>query len=335
MRRPRSGELGFTLVEVLVAAGIFVAIAGALLAVMQTLFAGAHHVRNTRDSYVALARLLETWDAEAATALAIFVPPRDVLGGDNADGHEVDFYSRDAHHYGRFWAYRWDRATQTLWRYTYPSPGVAAVASDPPLEGIAAFRATQRPASALVPPFLGGYVAKDVVVNFGYPGVNGGNAVTTLTVANARNGLSIELLPGTLASGFSVVVGTFTAAPVPTPSGAPAGPLATDTPVAATDSPAPVPTDVAVATPTAAPAATAPSTTSSTATPQPTDSPSAAPARTLVGYFDEVCNALDGTCGGDPEGDCVAMGGNEAVYVSQRIVSPSFVNNRYACWLNP
>jgi len=206
---PRSGERGFTLVEILVATGVWIVLGGTLLYLTQGLLSDAKLVAERQSAYTELTHLLEVWESEATSSLAIFVPATDVLGFDNSDGHELDFYSRDAARQGHFWAYRWDAKALTLQRYTYSVRGGPAAPSDPPVAGITALSAVRVPASTLSRPFLAGYVPRDVVVNFGYPDVNGGNAITDVTVASARNRFEIELLPGTMASGFGVIVGTF------------------------------------------------------------------------------------------------------------------------------
>jgi|SRR5579872_684121 len=221
---PRSSERGFTLIEVLVAAGLWIVLGGTLLLATQGLLAAARTALGQQHAYVTLTQLIETLDAESSSALAIFIPPNDVLGKNNRDGHELDFYSRDALRYGHFWAYHWDRATSTLQRYTYSTPGSAVTPSDPPLNGITSFAATRKLASTLGPAFANGYVARDIAVNFNYSNVNGGNAVVAVAFAGRRDAFSLELLPGTMTSGFAVVVATFTPTPAPAPSPAPGTP---------------------------------------------------------------------------------------------------------------
>lgn len=224
----RCGESAFTLIEVLAAVGICAVLGGALLYAMQGMMAAARQTASQQHAYVQLSHLIETWNAEASSALAIFVPSRDVLGTDNSDGHELDFYSRDASRAGHFWAYRWERSASTLQRYTYSVPGQTATASDPALSGITAFSASRKAASSLGPAFANGYAARDVAVNFGYPEVDGGNAIADVIVGDAQEGFELELLPGTMTGGFSVVVATFTPAPsstfAPTATPIPAGP---------------------------------------------------------------------------------------------------------------
>ncbi|MGH7661621.1 MAG: hypothetical protein ACRENA_11995, partial [Vulcanimicrobiaceae bacterium] len=165
---------------------------------------------------------------------------------------------------GHFWAYRWDSQAHTLQRYTYSVPGTSAAPSDPPLTGITAFAAVRKLASTIAQPFLAGYVARDVAVNLGYPEVIGGNAIADVTVAGARNRFEIELLPGTMISGFQVVVGTFQPTATP-PSPTP--------PVTTRPSPTATPTAAPTATPTARPTATP--------TARPTPTPSATPCYAL------------------------------------------------------
>lgn len=221
-RSPRSSERGFTLVEVVLAAGLWIVLGGSLLVVAQGLLAAARTASAQQHAYAGLTQLIDTLDAESSSALAIFVPQRDIDGKANADGHELDFYSRDAARYGHFWAYRWDHDAKTLQRYVYSAPGSTATPSDPPLGNIVAFSATRKPASSLAPAFANGYLARDVAVNFNYPNVDGGNAVTSVTFADARDTFTLELLPGTMTSGFAVVVATFTPTPSPaSPAGNP------------------------------------------------------------------------------------------------------------------
>lgn len=231
MRRcPRSSERAFTLIEVLVAVGIWIVLGGALLYAAQGVLATARQATAQQQAYLQLTHLIEVWNAESSSALAIFVPGQDVLGANNGDGHELDFYSRDASRVGHFWAYRWDPGTATLQRYTYGAPGDQPALSDPPMGGIRAFHAYRRLASSLAPAFAGGYVPRDVAVNFGYPGVDGGNAIAAITIGDMRDTFMLELLPGTMTSGFSVVVSTFTPAPTATTAAPVAPPPPTATP---------------------------------------------------------------------------------------------------------
>ncbi|HMD01499.1 MAG TPA: hypothetical protein VKG44_00915, partial [Candidatus Baltobacteraceae bacterium] len=63
---------------------------------------------------------------------------------------------------------------------------------------------------------------QDVAVGLGYPGVEGGNALMVVDVANGAQHVVRELLPSVAPSGFDVVVGTFT--PPPRAAGPPPAP---------------------------------------------------------------------------------------------------------------
>ncbi|GEM_PF-2204064 len=303
---PRSGERGFTLVEILVATGVWIVLGGTLLYLTQGLLSDAKLVAERQSAYTELTHLLEVWESEATSSLAIFVPATDVLGFDNSDGHELDFYSRDAARQGHFWAYRWDAKALTLQRYTYSVRGGPAAPSDPPVAGITALSAVRVPASTLSRPFLAGYVPRDVVVNFGYPDVNGGNAITDVTVASARNRFEIELLPGTMASGFGVIVGTFQPTAIPAPSSLPSvTPPPTSTPgklcrIAASK---PVLTEVCYA---------------------------------WLGLVTTSCDPASGTCVQPATALCLQEYGGDYVTLSSSQTSTSGdVSSTYDCWGNP
>ncbi len=166
-----------------------------------------------------LTELSQRWQNEAASSWAIFTPAQDVLGLPNCSGgacREVDFFQRDPSGAANFWAWRFDAAAQTLQRYTYGDAGEPAAtlrASGPPLTGITTFEAHRLPASSLVNPALHDYVPKDVTFNLGFPGVDGGNALTVFEIANAAAHVVREYLPATTPTGFDIVVGTFTPPP--------------------------------------------------------------------------------------------------------------------------
>jgi hypothetical protein len=215
------GERGTTWLEILIALSIVLPLALLLTSVFRSGAALVSGNANFGANRGALAELAERWQNEAASAWAIFTPPNDVLGAPNCSGgqcHEVDFFARDATGVAHFWAWRYDATTQTLQRYTYSdatAPGATLGASGPPQSGITVFEAHRLAASALTSPALHGYAPKDVAFNFGFPSVDGGNALTVIEVANASAHVVREFLPGTTPSGFDIVVGTFTPPPIP------------------------------------------------------------------------------------------------------------------------
>jgi prepilin-type N-terminal cleavage/methylation domain-containing protein len=227
----RRGERGFTLIEVLIALAIALPVSLALIGVIRSALGGVTTTRRIAADSATLNELVERLDAESHSAAALFSPPTDVLGGTDCDpgGHcrELDFFTRDTQGVPHFWAYRYDGPSQALQRFDYDDLGahgpVNLRASGLPLTGISAFAATHVPVSQLSIPALGTYAPKDVSVALGYPGVIGGNELTVVDVRNAIFHLHHELVPRLAASGFSVVVGTYTPAPGPSVPPTPPG----------------------------------------------------------------------------------------------------------------
>ena len=121
-------QRGFAVPEILVAATMMIAIAFATLIVLQA-FVKAVAARSTSESgSIAVNQELDRMRSDAATAYAIFVPSKDVMGDPNApgadtgtpgSGHEVDFYGRTDSGAEAYWAYRYDATAGTLQRYDY------------------------------------------------------------------------------------------------------------------------------------------------------------------------------------------------------------------------
>ncbi len=229
----QSNERGFTLIEVLLGAAAGAALTFLLLVV------AAQHVRsaallNARlNAQSAAMHLSERMSAECAGAWAIFVPPADVLGRDNADGHEVDFFSEDGAHRAYAWAYRYDAAAKSITRYAY-APGIAAVAGEAlgPFDSFHAQNAgaatISSPPSPIYDPLFANLAVPDVRYSFAaMPGAVGGNAMTRVSIAAAGARIDTTLASATAPTSFTIRV-TYTPAPVnqtPTPS-----PLPTFTP---------------------------------------------------------------------------------------------------------
>ncbi len=215
-------QAGFSLVEVLVAAAVFIVVSLAMLA---SLHASAQWIQSTSSrnaQQAALARLIERWRAESASAWAIFSPAADVMGNPNIDGHELDFFLRDGRNQPVFWAYYWDKTAQTLTRFLY-APGKTRVQDGDPIPNITAFDAQTSPvgsitdatAAVYLPMFDPSGAAADV--NFGYgPNVIGGNRLTNVRITTPHDDRSVLLETGTAPSGFTVVM-NYTPAPTATP----------------------------------------------------------------------------------------------------------------------
>jgi prepilin-type N-terminal cleavage/methylation domain-containing protein len=217
-------QRGFTFVEILIALALALPVGFALLGITGAgIRAAAAAAANAAASRTML-ETVERLDAESHSAAAIFTPPNDLFGGANCtaegDCREVDFFTRDKHGAAHFWAYRYDAAAQSLQRYAYDdlSAGgpVNLRASGVSLSGLTSFSARRIPISQIGIPALPGYVARDVSVPFGYPGVAGGNAIVAVDLRNAALALHHELLPRLTATGFTIVVGTYAPQPVAT-----------------------------------------------------------------------------------------------------------------------
>lgn len=210
-------QRGFTLLETLIALALALPLGLVLLGIVGGGLRAATAAATAGANADAVATLVERLDAEAHSAAAIFTPQNDVLGIPNCDAsgacHEVDFFTRDAHNAPHFWAYRYDASAKTLTRYAYDDLGSNGPANLRPhgarIANLNAFGAQRIPISQVAIPALAGYVARDVVVPFGYPGVAGGNVLVVVDVANDALHLRHELVPRLAATGFSVIVGTY------------------------------------------------------------------------------------------------------------------------------
>jgi hypothetical protein len=207
---------GTAWLEILIALTIALPVSLLLVSAFRSGSALVTKTARYESSRADLAELGWRWQNEAASAWAIFLPPSDVLGFPNCPAalcHEVDFFMRDTAGNAHFWAWRFDAATQVLQRYTYGDandPAASLSASGPPFTGLTSFAAHALAASEIANPALRAYTPKDVSLNLGFPGVNGGNALTVLDVENSGERIVREFLPATTPSGFDVVAGTFT-----------------------------------------------------------------------------------------------------------------------------
>jgi len=216
----RARERGFSLIEVLITAAGFVVLTVGLVMLFGGFIAGAQKQASLHGAGDAAWRIVAQLERDAQTSIAIFIPSTDVLGAANADGHEVDFYTKDATNAPIFAAYRFDASALTITRYTYTQPGSAAAASGTPTAatGLAAVTllASGLASDPTVSPLLAGYTPQDISLRAGYNGVNAGNALVAVTVATSAKNLTVRLLPGVLPSSFTIQ-GTST--PTPNPDG--------------------------------------------------------------------------------------------------------------------
>lgn len=225
----KRAQAGFSLIEVLIAAAVTVVLSFFMIFSVRSFLRWSALLAQRQSDEASVGALLDRWQAEADSAWSIFTPPADLLGQSNADGHEVDFFTRDGTNRPTFWAYRYDAQAQTLQRYVYASPGSAPAADGAPLAGIAAFRAHTYPITALqdnsspiYSSLYAGAALQASAVHFGYvnqPWIAGGNQITSIHIAAASVARDVQLVTQTAPSGFIVEL-RYT--PAPTPSASPA-----------------------------------------------------------------------------------------------------------------
>lgn len=224
-------ERGFTLIETLVGAAIAAIVIWSLVALAARMAAGAERAGARADAQMRADRLTERMESEAASAWAVFVPPADVLGASNADGHELDFFTDDAAHRPYAWAYRYDAVSRTLARYAY-APGVAATRTESlgtydafAASGPYAPSALAAPASPAYDPLFAAATAPAVAHAFPMlPDAVGGNELVLVHLQAPGVDRTETLASATAPTAFTVVV-TYT--PSPSPTATPAGALPT------------------------------------------------------------------------------------------------------------
>lgn len=224
-------QRGFAAFDLLVAVVIFgtAVFAGGLIA--QRTMSAATTVETQRTQYALGSSEVDKMIADAPTARSVFVPPNDVLGNSNADGHEVDFETKVTRSSGQqvsFWAYRFDSASNSLQRYSYAAPGQAATAIGNPvaLGSGSSLVATSQSVSALGDALFSGITRNAVQIPSGYSSggqtIYEGNGVVHVTLATAQGTYDADLVAGASPSGFTVVASTYTPTPAPTSTPTPA-----------------------------------------------------------------------------------------------------------------
>ncbi len=224
----RTHARGFTLLETVVSVAIAVVLGWVLLTVITHVLL-VSRVQAARDAaQSAIMQLTDNLTTEEDDAWAIYVPPSDVLGASNGDGHEVDFFARDGKQQPYFWAYNYDSSAHALTRYRFASPGGSAT-KDVTYSGVTAFSAQTYPITALqdsstpvYSPMYGGARLQSGIVHFypGMPWIAGGNNITYIHVEASGFRRDLQLATSTAPSGFTVVL-NYTPSPAPTAAGGP------------------------------------------------------------------------------------------------------------------
>ncbi|MBV9270691.1 MAG: prepilin-type N-terminal cleavage/methylation domain-containing protein, partial [Candidatus Eremiobacteraeota bacterium] len=174
-RRPNS-ESGFTLLEMLVAIAVSAVIIAVLTYLMREFFSWNQTFAARQAEHAQFGALVDRLRADEDTAWAIFTPSIDVLGQQNADGHEVDFFTRDGENRPYFWAYRYDASARTITKYLYTHPGAAAtIDASTSVAGVTSFKSATYttdklgdPTSPVYAPIYAGKTIKPIAIHYGY-----------------------------------------------------------------------------------------------------------------------------------------------------------------------
>ena len=179
-------QRGFSLIEVLVCSAVAFFLGWVLLAIASEVSSGASRLAQLENARTATDRLADRLEADAASAWSAFVPPVDVNGAGNADGHEIDFVTEDGAHRQFWWAYLFDATASRATQYAY-SPGGAQQAGAS-FDGITLMRAKAYDvtslfdaSSAIYDPLFANSTASAVDFDYGWnPHALGGNRIVRL-----------------------------------------------------------------------------------------------------------------------------------------------------------
>jgi len=212
-------ERGFTLIEILVGAAIAFFVMWGLVAFAARSAAWTQASNQRLNASANAGRLLERLSSEAASAWAVYVPSTDVLGANNADGHEVDFFSEDGAHRIYRWAYRFDATSKTLTRYALGANGPLAGDALGDIDAFSAsaqsVRALGSPSSPAYDPLFATASAPDVPFSFAaVPNALGGNRLVAITLVASGVDRNVVLASEDAPTAFTVVV-NYTPSPSP------------------------------------------------------------------------------------------------------------------------
>jgi type II secretory pathway pseudopilin PulG len=225
----RASEAGFSLIEILIAAGLFVVVSFGALEAVRQLLAATQHLASRHLAYESVERLSAQLRAEARSATSIAVPAVPSSGRDTCV--QVDFYTADAAG-PHFWSYR----TFPNHAPSDPIPGDALerlagsspiAPCDPAQHGaivgrsVRTFTATTVTAASLTThadPYLGGVTrdspfagptVADASVSLGVRDavgapVSGGNALVEVRIANDDVARLVDLVVGVFPTGYTL-----------------------------------------------------------------------------------------------------------------------------------
>jgi prepilin-type N-terminal cleavage/methylation domain-containing protein len=235
-------EEGFSLVEILVGIAIFAMLAGSIFFATTTFGRSLSQSAAVQAATTNASTLVDSLERDSRSSIAIFTPAVDVANHPNSDGHEVDFYARDARGSGgSFQSYCFKSSSYVcgtsqavgaigIYRYAWSAlpqnGGAGATYAGTIGENITSFTAKTVPASALLDQAqnpttatyfykIGVTSATDVARNTGFPGVLAGNRVTFVTFSNSVATRALHLLAGAQPTHRNIVVATYTPPPNP------------------------------------------------------------------------------------------------------------------------
>jgi hypothetical protein len=197
------------LLDLLIGAAVAVVVFGLLVSALHAMTAAAASRHAVVLARTQTEQLLERMRSEAESAWSLWVPPNDMNGASNANGHELDLETQDATRVTYHWLYLYDAKAQTVTRYTVAA-GVAqagAVATQITAFAATAFlaNAVSTASSAIYDPLF----AIAVVTPVAYALADGsvaGNGFVQVTIGGADT-LRSELLATAVApTQFTVMV---------------------------------------------------------------------------------------------------------------------------------
>ena len=226
----RGTQAGFSLIEILIAAALFVVVTFAALESVRVLLPAARQLGARHLAYAGLERLSSQMRAEARSAVAVW-PSAPAKTGAHDDCDEVSFYTADAAG-PKFWSYRrFPNHTaaeavpgNALLRVTgtsQPPPCNPSATAQTVASGVSAFTVVRVAAPQLAAhadPYSGvadgGFVTgtlDDDKVPIGVDdasgaGVQGGNAVVEVRIDTADASRAVDLAAGIAPGGFTTVL---------------------------------------------------------------------------------------------------------------------------------
>jgi hypothetical protein len=164
---------------------------------------------------------------DARAAKAIDVLPQDAAGNDNSDGHEFALLYQNVDGSLRLIRYTYTASSRSWARCVQSTPGEACAQDGMPMSGISVMTAAIITAPELVDPSSPYYTPVlssdpahapiDVELATQWAGMRAGNHIVEVRIANAKQDLTVDLMPGSyVTSDLTEISGTYTPPPANT-----------------------------------------------------------------------------------------------------------------------